>query len=92
MAKAGLFAYFYQVQVEISDLALNGLTVTTDEARLSIALGLFQDGKATLGQSARVAGISVTDFMKELGRRHIPMNYGPDDFQDDLKTLEHLPA
>jgi len=86
------FAIFEAMQVEIPDPALAGLTVTTDEARLSIGLGLYQDGKATLGQTARVAGISVTNFMKELGRRHIPMNYRTDALLQDLKTLEQFPT
>jgi predicted HTH domain antitoxin len=31
-------------------------------------------------------------LLDELGRRHIPINYGPDDLQSDLATLNDKPC
>jgi len=39
------------------------------------------------GRAARVSGIPQSDFLRELGRREIPIHYDPDDFEADLKTI-----
>jgi predicted HTH domain antitoxin len=67
------------------------------EARLSpqstalhLAIGLFVAEEATLGQAAEVASLTQTDFLRELGRRHIPIHYGASELSDDLQTVESL--
>jgi predicted HTH domain antitoxin len=67
------------------------------EARLSpeslvfhLAIGLFVSEEATLGQAAQVAGLSQTEFLRELGRRKIPIHYGAEDLAEDLCTVESL--
>jgi hypothetical protein len=45
---------------------------------------------ATLGQAAAVAGLSQTGFLRELGKRRIPVHYGADDLAEDLKTVDAL--
>ncbi len=68
------------------------MDLTPEAVRLSIALDLYQDGKSTLGQAAKIAGLSVTQFLHELGRRRIAVNYGPEAFREDLETLQQFPA
>jgi predicted HTH domain antitoxin len=46
-----------------------------EDIRLHLALGLFLDGRVTLGQGATVAGLSQTEFLHELGKRRIPVHY-----------------
>jgi predicted HTH domain antitoxin len=67
------------------------------EARLSpqatalhLAIGLFVAEEATLGQAAEVAGLRQADFLRELGRRHIPIHYGADELKEDLRAVEAL--
>lgn len=67
------------------------------EARLSpastalhLAIGLFVSVEATLGQAAEVAGVSQTDFLRELGKRRIPIHYGMEELTEDLRTVESL--
>lgn len=67
------------------------------EARLSsqatalhLAIGLFVTEEATLGQAAQVAGMSQGDFLRELGRRRIPIHYGSEELATDLRTVESL--
>jgi len=55
-----------------------------------MALGLFRDEKATLEQAAKVSGLSIPLFMKELGKRQIPLHYDVQDLEQDLKTLRKL--
>ena len=59
-------------------------------ARLEMALGLFRDEKASLEQAAKLSGLSLPLFMKELGKRQIPLHYDVQDFEQDLKTLHKL--
>jgi len=67
------------------------LRVTEQDALVDIAIGLYKRDEVSLGRAAEVAGISSVQLLGELGRRHIPINYGPDDLQSDLATLNDRP-
>ena len=67
------------------------LRVTEQDALVDIAIGLYKREEISLGRAAEVAGISSVQLLGELGRRHIPINYGPDDLQADLATLNDRP-
>ena len=57
---------------------------------LHLAIGLFVAEEATLGQAAQVAGLSQADFLRELGKRRIPIHYGQEELADDLRAVELL--
>lgn len=82
--------YGAAVNITIEDELLHGMTVSPEQARLEFAVGLFSDWKITLGRGAEIAGISQAEFMRELGRRQIPMHYTVADLEEDLKTIEAL--
>ncbi len=67
------------------------LRVTEQDALVDIAIGLYKREEVSLGRAAEVAGISSVQLLGELGRRHIPINYGPDDLQADIATLNDRP-
>ena len=75
--------------IEVPDKAAEGIGLSPELARLEMALGLFRDEKATLGQAAKLSGLSIPLFMKELGKRHIPLHYDVQDFEKDLAVLEN---
>jgi predicted HTH domain antitoxin len=59
--------------------------LSEDEARLLLAIKLYETGKATLGQAARLAGFSRRAFIEVLGRYQIPVfNYSPDELREEL--------
>ena len=64
--------------------------LSPQDAALHLAIGLFVTEEATLGQAAQTAGLSQADFLKELGSRHIPIHYGQEEFEADLRTVESL--
>lgn len=68
------------------------LEASLSEARaaLNLAIGLYTSGDVTLGQAAEAAGISQAEFMRELGRRQLPLHYGVEEFAEDLATIEKL--
>jgi predicted HTH domain antitoxin len=57
---------------------------------LHLAIGLFVTEEATLGQAAQVAGLSQAEFLRELGRRRIPIHYGAEELAADLLAVESL--
>lgn len=65
-------------------------SLTESRAALHLAIGLFTAEEVTLGQAAEAAGMSQTEFMRELGRRRIPMHYGAGDFAEDLNAIADI--
>ena len=76
------------------------LTVPADlEARLGertvsrgLAVGLYVSEEVTLGEAARIAGLTQGEFLRELGKRGIPLRYGPEELAEDLATVDKLAA
>jgi len=57
---------------------------------VDIAIGLYKRQAVSLGRAAEVAGISSVELLAELGRRHIPINYGVDELREDVAVLGKL--
>ena len=72
------------IPVELED------RISTEEAALHLAIGLFRDDKVTLGQAAAVAGISQPNFLQELGKRKIPVHYGVEDLDEDIASVKSM--
>ncbi len=66
--------------------------LSVQDAALHLAFGLFVTEEATLGQAAQTAGLSQAAFLRELGRRRIPIHYGPEELAADLQAVEALAA
>lgn len=62
-------------------------SLTVESARLNLAIGLFSAETLTFGQAAELAELPAADFQQELARRKIPLHYGLDELEEDLKTL-----
>ncbi|MFN0077976.1 MAG: UPF0175 family protein [Prosthecobacter sp.] len=63
---------------------------SSQELLFGLAVGLFMDGRLTLGQAGNALGLSKPEFMQLLGQRGIPMPYDEKDVESDLKTLRRL--
>jgi predicted HTH domain antitoxin len=61
---------------------------TPQDMKLHLALGLFLDNRVTLGQGARIAGISQSEFLRELGNRRITVHYYEADAVADLAAVD----
>jgi predicted HTH domain antitoxin len=66
--------------------------ISARDAALHLAIGLFVSEEATLGQAASTAGLSQSDFLRELGRRGIGMHYGENELAEDLQMVDALSA
>lgn len=76
------------MQIAVPDEALGNVTLDEREARVHLAIGMFVEEKVTLGQAARIAGLSQPEMLRRLGDRRIPIHYGPADLAHDLKMAE----
>lgn len=66
-----------------SDLA-NGCS--PEWVSLHFAIGLYVSHQATLGQAAKVAGLSQNDFQRELAARKVPLSAQNDESKREAAT------
>lgn len=60
-------------------------TLTTDEAKMLLAVKLYEVGKISLGQAAKMAGFSKRAFLEILDRYKVPVfNYSAEDLREEL--------
>jgi predicted HTH domain antitoxin len=60
-------------------------SVTEDEAKLYLAMKLFEIGRLSCGQAAELAGYSRRTFIELLGKHRVAvMDYPASELQDDL--------
>ena len=78
------------VTVKLPDEHLQGLNVTPTRLKLEAGIGFYTSGEVTLGQAALLAEATQSQFLHELGKRRICVNYSLEDFECDLKTIEVL--
>lgn len=59
--------------------------VKVDEAKLLLVMKLYEVGKLSLGQAAKLAGYSKSTFMELLGKYNIPViDYPAEDLEEEL--------
>ena len=76
--------------IELPDI--DSLRLTPNEARLELAVGLYAGRRVTLGHGAKIAGVSHTQFMREVGSRSIPIHYTAEDALHDVAMVDKLCA
>lgn len=60
--------------------------VTNDEARLAMAVRLYEKGRVSLGHAAQLAGFTKRAFIDVLGREGIAVvNYPADELAQELR-------
>lgn len=76
--------------IELPDI--ESLRLTPSEARLEFAVGLYAGRRVTLGHGAKIAGVSHTQFMRQVGSRGIPIHYTAEDALHDVAMVDKLCA
>lgn len=76
--------------IELPDVTIAGQPLTSEQARIELACGLYAAWQVSSGQGARIAGLPRIGFWKELARRKIPRQYGPEDLEHDLRVIQEL--
>ncbi|MFN0314973.1 MAG: UPF0175 family protein [Burkholderiales bacterium] len=78
------------MHIVLEDEALAGARMSEEEIKLELALSLYNLGRLTLGQAARVAGTGQWKFQQTLAARGIPVHYDEDELEADRGQLERL--
>lgn len=66
------------------------LEVEEHEARLYLAMKMFELGKLSLGQAAKYAGYSARSFIEILGKHGVPvLNQKAEELESDLTNAAH---
>lgn len=56
--------------------------INADEAKMLLMIKLYEVGKLSLGQAARLSGYSKSAFMELLGKYNVPVfDYSPDELE-----------
>ncbi len=82
------------VSIEIPDEVMHAARMTPEDLKRELAIHLFREGKLSFGKARELAGLNVWEFQNLLGSRNIPLHYGVEEYEDDLRTLKemgHLP-
>jgi predicted HTH domain antitoxin len=59
--------------------------LSEDEAKVLLAVKLYEVGKVSLGQAAKLAGFSKRAFIDVLGRYRVPLfDYDPDELRQEV--------
>lgn len=75
----------------IPDEALRAAGIDEQESRLEIACRWFDEGRLSLGQAARLAGLGEADSEAQLEQRGIPRHrYTEQMLEHDVETLKRL--
>lgn len=68
-----------------------GAGLEAREVRLELAVTLFDLDQISVGVAARIAGVSISDLIDELGKRKIPVvRYGEEEFAAELDYVHSL--
>lgn len=78
------------MSVTIPDEVLQSAGMSDDEFRQEVAMLLFRQGRMTLAQAARFAGMDRLGFQRLIAAHGIEVHYDIEDFEQDLKTLREL--
>lgn len=60
------------------------------KVREIIAVELYRDGLVSMGKAAEIAGITKWEMLDILAMRKIPLQYYPEDLEEDIDTLRSL--
>lgn len=71
----------------IDDDLLHAARISEAEFKLEIAALLYRRGRLTLGQAARLAGLSQARMRLTLAAQGIAPNYGVNEFAEDLRVV-----
>jgi len=74
----------------LPDEILQATKLTEAELHAELAIALFQQERLTLGQASLVASLPQLDFQRLLASRRIPLHYGLEAMESDLRRAERL--
>jgi len=63
--------------------------ISKNELKLYLALMLYKERKQSIGQAAKLAGLTLSDFMYELGKHKIGFtNITEEELEEELRRIK----
>ncbi len=72
---------------ERSDVVREALQIGIGEMKLRLALELYSKGKISFGRTTELTGLGYRELSLELKRRNLPLRYGEERFNEEVKQL-----
>ena len=76
--------------LQVPDRVASQAGCTTPELIFGLVVGLFFQGRLSLGQAGEALGLSKPGFIERLHKLGLPMPYTSDDATHDLETINRL--
>lgn len=73
--------------IQVPDTLAAQAGCTTSELFFGLVVGLFFQGRLSLGQAGEALGISKPGFMERLHELGLPMHYSAEDARHDLDAI-----
>ena len=76
----------------MQDLIIKGeilekANISPKELLIDLAVYLYDKRRLSMGQAKKLAGLDQIAFQKEMAKREVYLNYGVEEFEEDLITL-----
>jgi predicted HTH domain antitoxin len=75
------------VTFEVPQDILDSARLTATELKLELAIGLYAQGRLSIGKARELASLSLWEFRQILASRRVPVHYDADDLQGDIAWL-----
>ncbi|MFM9958977.1 MAG: UPF0175 family protein [Phycisphaerales bacterium] len=83
----------FEIPAEYGDVLDRAWPNLAQAAKESLAIESYRVGRISAGELAGLLELETSiEALEWLGARGIPMNYGIEQFEEDLRTLERLEA
>lgn len=92
-ARSGAIAVITQDGEPVFMAVPMGPSLDGASVRLELAVALFDREQVSIGVASRIAGLSISETIDELGRRRIPVvRYSGDEFAEEMNYVRGLAA
>jgi predicted HTH domain antitoxin len=76
----------------MQDLIIKGeilekANISPKELLIELAVYLYDKRRLSMGQAKKLAGLDQITFQQEMAKRGVYLNYGVEEFEEDMKTL-----
>lgn len=78
------------MSITVSDEMLREAKMSESEFRTEMAIWLYREGRLTLAQAARWAGMTRLQFQRALSAKGVSIHYESADLDEELQNLKEV--
>ncbi len=81
---------YFCVCMKVQDELIQLSGMSEQQLRIELALWLYSKNKLSVGRAMKFAKMNRFDFMELMNKHEIPVNYSPEDLEQDIQTIKKL--